>query len=176
MNEQLLISHMLAGAKSRDDKVFYLGQLLEQFRATYFRQAMFAEFELQIHETVEKGGALSGDSLSAMYMALLKKYHGPKVIIEPVVAAEWAYVPHFYYDFYVYQYATSIAASAYFSELVLKGRGKDRENYLSVLKAGGSDYPVNVLRKAGLDMTTPAPYAALIEKFAKTLDQVEALI
>jgi oligoendopeptidase F len=176
MNEQLLISHMLAGAKTRDEKVFYLGQLLEQFRGTYFRQAMFAEFELQIHETVEKGGALSGESLNGMYMELLKKYHGPKVVIEPVVAAEWAYIPHFYYDFYVYQYATSIAASAYFAEEVPKGGAKARDNYLSVLKAGGSDYPVDVLKKAGLDMTTPAPYRALVDKFSRTLDQIEALI
>jgi oligoendopeptidase F len=175
MNEQLLIAHMLAGAKTRDEKVFYLGQLLEQFRGTFFRQAMFAEFELQIHETVEKGGALSGESLNAMYLEMLKKYHGPKVIIEPVVAAEWAYIPHFYYDFYVYQYATSIAASAYFAEEVPKG-AKQRDTYLGVLKAGGSDYPVDVLKKAGLDMTTPAPYRALVDKFTKTLDQIEALI
>lgn len=176
MNEQLLAAHMLAGARTRDEKVFYLGQLLEQFRGTFFRQAMFAEFELQIHETVEKGGALSGEGLDGMYLELLKKYHGPKVIIEPVVAAEWAYIPHFYYDFYVYQYATSIAASAYFADRVMKDGAKARDTYLGVLKAGGSDYPVDVLKKAGLDMTTPAPYRALVDKFARTLDQIEALI
>lgn len=176
MNEQLLVAHMLAGAKTRDEKVFYLGQLLEQLRGTYFRQAMFAEFELQIHETVEKGGALSGEGLNRMYLDLLKKYHGPKVIIDPVVAAEWAYIPHFYYDFYVYQYATSIAASAFFAEQVVRGAAGASANYLGVLKAGGSDYPVEVLKKAGLDMTAPAPYRALADKFAKTLDQIEALI
>ncbi len=106
-----------------------------------------------------------------MYLALLKKYHGPKVIVDEVVASEWAYVPHFYYDFYVYQYATSIAASAYFYEQV-----KARENYLDVLRAGGSDYPVAVLKKAGLDMTSPAPYRALVDRFSRTLDAVEALI
>src|SRR5262249_68168 len=157
----LLIAHMLAGAKTRDEKVFYLGQLLEQFRGTYFRQAMFAEFELLIHETVEKGGALSGEGLNGMYLDLLKKYHGPKGIINPPVgAAEWAYIPHFYYDFYVYQYATSIAASAYFADQAPKWGAQGRDNYLGVLKAGGSDYPVDVLKKAGLDMTTPAPYRA----------------
>ena len=176
MNEQLLNSYMLAGAKTKQEKIYYLGALLELFRATYYRQAMFAEFELQIHETVEKGQALSGDGMNAMYLALLKKYHGPKVVIGPVVAVEWAYVPHFYYDFYVYQYATSIAASAYFADQVLKGGAKERDNYLGVLKAGGSDYPVEVLRRAGLDMTTPEPYRALVGKFAKTLDQIEALI
>jgi oligoendopeptidase F len=176
MNEQLLAAYMLNGAKTKLEKIYYLGALLELFRATFYRQAMFAEFELQIHETVEKGHALSGDGMNAMYMDLLKKYHGPKVVIDPVVAVEWAYVPHFYYDFYVYQYATSIAASAYFADQVMKGGAKERDNYLGVLKAGGSDYPVDVLKKAGLDMTTPAPYRALIDKFAKTLDQIEALI
>ncbi len=176
MNEQLLAAYMLAAAKTRQEKIYYLGALLELFRATFYRQAMFAEFELAIHETVEKGQALSGDSMNAMYLDLLKKYHGPKVTIDPVVAVEWAYVPHFYYDFYVYQYATSIAASAYFADQVLKGGAKERDNYLGVLKAGGSDYPVDVLKKAGLDMTTPAPYRALIDKFGKTLDQIEALI
>jgi oligoendopeptidase F len=171
MNEQLLADHMLAQAKTRARKLFYLGALLELLRGTFYRQAMFAEFELAIHETVEKGQALSGEGMNAMYLALLKKYHGPKVIVDEVVASEWAYVPHFYYDFYVYQYATSIAASAYFYEQV-----KARENYLDVLRAGGSDYPVAVLKKAGLDMTSPAPYRALVDRFSRTLDAVEALI
>ena len=176
MNEQLLAAYMLAGAKAKQEKIYYLGALLELFRATFFRQAMFAEFELKIHETVEKGEALSGEGMNAMYLALLKKYHGPNLQIDPVVAVEWAYVPHFYYNFYVYQYATSIAASAYFADQVMKGGAKERDNYLGVLKAGGSDYPVDILKKAGLDMTTPAPYRALIDKFARTLDQIEALI
>ncbi len=176
MNEQLLADSMLAKAKTRQEKLFYLGQLLELMRGTFYRQAMFAEFELLIHETVEKGEALSGEGMNAMYLALLKKYHGPKVTIDPVVASEWAYVPHFYYDFYVYQYATSIAASAYFYGEVKTGGAKARDNYLSVLKAGGADYPVEVLKKSGLDMTSPAPYRALIERFSKTLDQVEALL
>jgi oligoendopeptidase F len=176
MNEQLLAAAMLGKAKTKQQKLYYLGQLLELLRGTFFRQAMFAEFELAIHETVEKGQGLSGDSLNAMYLDLLKKYHGPKVIIDPVVASEWAYVPHFYYNFYVYQYATSIAASAYFYQQVSTGGVAARDNYLGVLKAGGSDYPVEVLKKAGLDMTTPAPYRALVDRFSKTLDAVEALL
>jgi oligoendopeptidase F len=176
MNEQLLAAHMLAGARTKAEKIFYLGALLELFRATFYRQAMFAEFELLIHETVEHGKALSGEGMNAMYLDLLKKYHGPKVTIDPVAAVEWAYVPHFYYDFYVYQYATSIAASAYFADQVTKGGAKARDTYLGVLKAGGSDYPVDILKQAGLDMTSPAPYRALVDKFAATLDQIEALI
>lgn len=176
LNEQLLVGHMLAGARTKPEKIYYLGALLELYRGTFYRQAMFAEFELKIHETVEKGAALSGEGMNGMYLDLLKTYHGPKVTIDPVVACEWAYVPHFYYNFYVYQYATSIAASAYLADQVTRGGVKARDNYLGVLKAGGSDYPVEVLKKAGLDMTTPAPYRALVDRFAKTLDQIETLI
>jgi oligoendopeptidase F len=176
MNEQLLSRYMQSTAKTKAEKLFYLDQLMELLRGTFFRQAMFAEFELQMHDTVEKGGALSGDGLNEMYLALLKKYPGDAVIIDPVDASEWAYIPHFYYNFYVYQYATSIAASAYFSEQVLAGGDKARDNYLNVLRAGGSDYPTATLMKAGLDMTSPAPYRALVGKFSQTIDEVEKLM
>jgi oligoendopeptidase F len=176
MNEQLLSAHMLATANSKAEKIFYLGQILELVRATFYRQAMFAEFELLIHETVEKGGALSGEGLNRMYLQLARKYHGPKVTVDEAIASEWAYVPHFYYDFYVYQYATCLAASAYFYEQVTRGGVRERETYLGVLRAGGSDYPAEVLKKAGLDMASPAPYRALVDRFSKALDMIEALI
>jgi oligoendopeptidase F len=176
LNEQLLVRHMLKGAKSNAERLFYLDQLMENFRGTFFRQTMFAEFELAIHEAVEGDQALSGESLSAMYLDLLKKYHGPKMIIDPAYAIEWAGIPHFYYNFYVYQYATSIAASVFFDDQILNGGAKARDTYLNVLRAGGSDYPVEILRKAGLDMASPAPYRALIAKFSRTLDEVEKLM
>ncbi len=175
-NEQLLNHYLQATAKTKSEKLFYLNALMELYRATYFRQTMLAEFELQIHDAAEAGVALSGAKLSEMYLALLRKYHGDAVIIDAPYALEWAYIPHFYYDFYLYQYATSIAASAFFSERTLAGGIKERESYLDVLRAGGSDYPVAILKRAGLDMTTPAPYRALIAKFDKTIDQVEALL
>ncbi|CAN5198411.1 oligoendopeptidase F [soil metagenome] len=176
LNEQLLARFMQDGAKTKAEKLFYYDAILEQFRGTFFRQTMFAEFELAIHEAAERGEGLSGESLNVMYLALLKKYHGDAVQIDPVYASEWAYIPHFYYNFYVYQYATSIAASVYFDDQILKGGVAARDNYLKVLKAGGSDYPVDILKRAGLDMTTPAPYQALIAKFSRTLDAVEALL
>jgi oligoendopeptidase F len=176
LNEQLLARYMEDNAKSKEEKLFYLDALLENFRGTYFRQAMFGEYELAIHETVERGEALSGEKLNEMYLALLRKYHGDAVQIDPLYASEWAYIPHFYYGFYVYQYATSIAASVYFDDQIAKGGPAARDNYLSVLRAGGSNYPVEILKKAGLDMTTPAPYQALIAKFSRTLDAVEALL
>jgi oligoendopeptidase F len=176
MNEQLLARYMQKGAKSKAEKLFYLDAVLESFRGTYFRQTMFAEFELMIHDAVERGEALSGENLTEMYRGLLTKYHGPNVIIEPVYAYEWAAVPHFYYNFYVYQYATSIAASVFFDQQVLTGGAKARDAYLNVLRSGGSDYPVEILKRAGLDMTSPAPYRALIAKFSATLDEVEKVM
>jgi oligoendopeptidase F len=154
LNEQLLARRMHDTAQNKQEKLFYLFATLELLRGTFFRQAMFGEYELSMHETVEKGEALSGDKLSAMYLALLKKYHGDAVIIDDVDAHEWAYIPHFYYDFYVYQYATCIAASAYFD----------------------ADIAYEILKRAGLDMASPAPYRALVAKFNKTLDEVEMLM
>jgi oligoendopeptidase F len=176
LNEQLLARMMQDNARSKEEKLYYLDALLESFRGTYFRQAMFGEYELAIHETVEKGEGLSGEKLNAMYLALLRKYHGDAVQIDPLYASEWAYIPHFYYGFYVYQYATSIAASVYFDDQLARGGAAARDNYLAVLRAGGSNYPVEILKAHGLDMTTPAPYQALIAKFARTLDAMEALL
>lgn len=176
LNEQLLARYMQDGAKTKEEKLFYLDAVLEMFRGTFFRQTMFAEFELAIHEAVERGEGLSGDKLNEMYLALLRKYHGDAVQIDPLYASEWAYIPHFYYNFYVYQYATSIAASVYFDDQIARSGAAARDNYLKVLQAGGSDYPVEILKRAGLDMTSPAPYRALIAKFERTLDEVEKLI
>ena len=112
----------------------------------------------------------------SLYLDLLKRYHGPKVTIDPAYAIEWAYIPHFFTAFYVYQYATSIAAAAYFAQSILHGGAKERDNYFSVLKAGGSDYPTEILNRAGLDMATPTPYRALVKLMGDTIDQVEALM
>jgi len=176
VNEQLLVAHMLKGAKGRDERLFYLDRVCETMRSTFYRQTMFAEFELAIHETAEKGQALSGKRLSAIYLDLLKRYHGPKVTIEPVYGLEWALPAHFFRDFYVYQYATSVTAASAFAERILGGKAAERDAYLGVLKAGGSDYPVDVLKKAGVDMTSTEPYRAMLGKFSRTLDEMEKLI
>lgn len=175
-NEQLLAAHMVAHARTREEKLFYLGQQLESMRGTFYRQTMFAEFELAIHDKAEAGEGLSGEKLSATYLDLLRRYHGAKVSVADAYSSEWAYIPHFYNSFYVYQYATCISAASYFARSILHGGAKERDNYLSVLKAGGSDYPVDILKRAGLDMTTAAPYQAIIATFKETLDQAEALM
>ncbi|MBO9714418.1 oligoendopeptidase F [Sphingomonas sp.] len=176
LNEELLAAYMLKNAKTKEEKLFYLGQKMENMRGTYFRQTMFAEFELLGHDAAEKGEGLSGKKFTAIYLDLLKRYHGPNVGIDPVYANEWAYIPHFYNSFYVYQYATCISAASYFAHAILTGGPKERDNYLSVLKAGGSDYPTEILKRAGLDMASPAPYQAVIASFKDTLDQAEALL
>ncbi|UYY57801.1 oligoendopeptidase F [Sphingomonas sp. S2-65] len=176
LNEQLLVAHMLKQAKSKEEKLFYLGQQMENFRGTFFRQTMFAEFELKAHDMAEAGEGLSGAKFTSIYGDLLKRYHGPAMKFEPSYANEWAFIPHFYNAFYVFQYATCISAATYFAQAILKGGTRERDNYLSVLKAGGSDYPVDILKRAGLNMTSPAPYQALVASFKDTLDQAEALL
>jgi oligoendopeptidase F len=176
VNEQLLAEHMYRTARTKAEKLFYLDQVCELLRGTFYRQAMFGEFELAMHETAERGEALSGEKLTAIYLAILRRYHGEAVKIEDVYGLEWAYPQHFYMDFYVYQYATSIAAAVYFVDQILSGGPRERDNYLSVLKAGGSGYPVDILKRAGLDMTTPTPYRALVAKMARALDAMEELL
>lgn len=178
-NEMLLTDHLVANAKTRQEKLFYLGQSLEGLRGTFFRQTMFAEFELATHDAVERGEALSGAKMKDIYCGLLKKYHGDAegvLKIDEKYCAEWAFIPHFYRPFYVYQYATSISAGTYFAEQIAKGGAKARDNYLKVLKAGGSEYPYPLLKKAGLDMASPAPYQALVRRMDATMDQMEKLL
>ena len=114
--------------------------------------------------------------MSALYLDLLKRYHGPKVLIEPVYSAEWVYIQHFYFGFYVWQYATSITAANFFAQKVMTGTAADRDRYLAVLRAGGSDYGYNLLKIGGLDMATAEPYQLIIASFDKVMDQAEALL
>jgi oligoendopeptidase F len=178
VNEFLLNDVMVAQAATRQEKLFYLGEALESIRATMFRQVLFAEFELAIHEAVERGEALTGAKLSDIYCGILRRYHGHDqgvMTIDAPYCAEWAFVPHFYYDFYVFQYATSMAAAAHFAEEVKKGAGP-RERYLDVLRAGGSDYAYDILKRAGLDMQSPAPYRAVIARMDRLVGEIETLL
>ena len=179
LNETLLLDHILKVADNDAEKLYYLGSALENLRATFFRQAMFAEFELAIHEQVEKGNSLSGDQLSKIYGDLLRRYHGDSqgvLKIDDLVTIEWAYIPHFYRDYYVYQYATSIAASQAFADRILKGEPGVVDTYLGMLKAGGSDHPYELVKRAGVDLATPAPYRALVARMNSIMDQIEAIL
>lgn len=178
-NEVLLQEHMLAQDISDDERLFYLGTALEAVRGTFFRQVMFAEFELKIHELVEQGEALSGDKMSELYEQLVRQYHGSDAGVltyDPAYAVEWAFIPHFYRNFYVFQYATSIAGGTMFAERLLGGDEDARDDYLAVLSAGGSRYAYELLKEYGIDLATDAPYDALIARMDRVMDEIDAIL
>ena len=178
-NEVLLQEHMLGQDISDEERLFYLGTVLEAVRGTFFRQVMFAEFELRIHEMVEAGEALSGEKMTAVYEQLLRQYHGADagvMTIDPAYAVEWAFIPHFYRNFYVFQYATSIAGGTRFAERFLTGDDQARDDYLAVLSAGGSRYAYELLQEYGIDLATDAPYDALIARMDRVMDEIEAIL
>lgn len=179
MNEMLLQDSVLKQAQTPEEKLFYLGNGLETLRGTFFRQTMFAEFELKMNEAVEAGQVLTGEKLTQMYLELLKRYHGDAqgvVKIDDLYGIEWAYIPHFYYDFYVYQYATSIAAAAELSQKIGSGDTGARDRFITMLKAGGSDYPYVLMKTAGVDLASPEPYRALIARMDATMDEMEKIL
>jgi oligoendopeptidase F len=179
VNEELLLDRMLMNAKTDDERLLYLGSALEQLRATFFRQAMFAEFERAIHADVDAGTPLTGDALTKKYCELLKRYHGASegvVAIDDAYCVEWAFVPHFYNAFYVYQYATSIAAASLFARRIQAGEPGALERYLVLLKSGSSDYPYELVKAAGVDLATPAPYRALVARMNAIMDEIEAIL
>lgn len=175
-NEALLLDHMLKNVKSDEEKLYLLNHYLESFRATVFRQTMFAEFEKVIYEYVENGGALTADYLSETYKDLNKKYFGENVEIDDKIAREWARIPHFYYNYYVFQYATGFSAAIALSQDILKNGEVAVERYLDFLKSGSSDYPINVLKKAGVDMTTKEPVDNALKIFRELVDEMDKLI
>lgn len=180
INEILVEEYMIANATTKEEKLYYLGYALESIRGTLFRQTMFAEFELAIHEAVEQGQPLTGPKLTGMYGDLLKRYHGHEqgvLTIDDAYAVEWAYIPHFYYDFYVFQYATSITGAAWFAEQFLAGDDSVKDAFIRVLSAGGSDYPHNILlNEAGLDLTQAEAYQPVLRRMTSLMDRIEELL
>jgi len=177
--ELILQEYMSQRAESDDEKLFYLGSALEGMRGTFFRQTMFAEFELALYETVERGEALSGERISEMYGEILKRYHGHDegvVIIDDLYTNEWMFVPHFYFNMYVFQYATSqTAGTALYAKIVEEGE-VGVENYKNLLRAGGSDYPYVLLTNAGVDLAQPEPYRAVVAKMNSIMDEMESIL
>jgi oligoendopeptidase F len=178
-NEALLLAHMLKIAQTDDERLLFLGSALENLRGTFFRQAMFAEFEHEVHARVDRGESLTGEAVTAIYGDLLRRYHGENegvVRIDELYAVEWAYIPHFYNSFYVFQYATSIAASSLFAEAILNGDTDARERYLTLLRAGNSEYPYEMVKNAGVDLAAPAPYRAVAARMNRIMDAMEAIL
>lgn len=179
LNEALLIEHMLKTIQDDNVRLSLLGSYLENIKGTVFRQTQFAEFELRIHEMAERGEALTGDVLNTLYEEITRKYYGHDrgvCIVDDEIKAEWAYIPHFYYNFYVYQYATSFTASAALSEQVLARDPAATKRYIEFLSSGGSDYPINLLKKAGVDMTTSTPFELTMKKMNRVMDEMEKIL
>jgi oligoendopeptidase F len=178
-NEALLLDYMLKTNADKRVRLSLLGNYLDGIRGTVFRQTQFSEFELAIHEAAERGEALTGDALSAMYERIAKRYYGHEAgvcIVDDDIKVEWANVPHFYYDFYVYQYATSFTASGALSEQVLAGDLDVTNRYVQLLSAGGSDYPIELLKRAGVDMTTSLPFEFTMRKMNRVMDEMERIL
>jgi oligoendopeptidase F len=177
--ELILQDYMSKRAESDDERLFYLGSALEGMRGTFFRQTMFAEFELALYEAVERGEALSGERISEIYGGILKRYHGHDegvVVIDDLYTNEWMFIPHFYYNMYVYQYATSqTAGTALYAKIVEEG-APGVQNYKNLLRAGGSDYPYTLLTNAGVDMAQPGPYRAVVAKMNAIMDEMERIL
>lgn len=175
-NEALLMDYLLKNVKTKEEELYLLNHYLEQFRGTVYRQTMFAEFELAIHEYVEKGGSLTPDWLCDTYKALNIKYYGSDIIVDDEIAIEWARIPHFYYNFYVFQYATGFSAATALSQKILAEGDGAIEKYIGFLKSGSSDYPINVLKGAGVDMATPEPVEKALKLFGELVNKMEELI
>ena len=175
-NESLLMQHLLDKTADKRRRAYLIGYFLEQFRATLYRQTMFAEFELWCSEQTQKGVPLTAELLSAKYQALNRDYYGPDVEPDPEIALEWARIPHFYYNFYVYQYATGYAAAIALSRRILQEGAPAVQDYLDFLSKGCSADPVTLLKGAGVDMASPAPVAQALELFSQLVGELEALL
>ena len=178
-NETLLINHVLKNTKDDDTRLSLLGNYLENIKSTVFRQAQFAEFELRMYEMAGKGQPITGNALAKLYLDITRKYYGQDQgisIVDDYIANEWSYIPHFYRDFYVFQYATSFTASMALSEKVIGGDPAATKRYLAFLSAGGSKYPIDLLKDAGVDMTTDEPLDLTIKAMNRVMDEMDAIL
>lgn len=175
-NENLLLDHLIKISETTDEKLFLLEKYLNNITTTVYRQVMFAEFEMLTHSKVENGDVLTPDKLCKLYKDIYQKYWGDKMVVDEEESYTWARVPHFYYNFYVYQYATGFAASeALAAKVKLEGEPAVKK-YMDFLKAGSSDYPINILKNAGVDMNSPEPILAVTKKMSQIIDEIENLI
>ncbi|QUH31997.1 oligoendopeptidase F [Vallitalea guaymasensis] len=176
VNEALLMEYLLKTTEDKNQRLYLINYFMEQFKGTLYRQAMFAEFEKTTHELVEQGEALTADTLSSMYHDINVKYFGEDMIIDSEVDMEWARIPHFYYNYYVFQYSTGYSAAIALSQKILKEGEEAVTKYKSFLKSGSSEYPIDTLKKAGVDMTTAEPIEKALKVFEGLLDQMESII
>jgi len=176
VNEVLINDYLYKHAKTKEEKILYLTEFLEKVRTTIYRQTMFAEFEKIMHDKYEAGEALTEENFSTTYYNLNKLYYGDNVVSDDDIRYEWARIPHFYSSFYVYKYATGLSSAIAIASKILAGDKPARDSYLELLKSGGSDYPLELLKKAGVDMTTTEPVDKALEMFSEKLEQLKELI
>ncbi|HED06927.1 MAG TPA: oligoendopeptidase F [Ignavibacteria bacterium] len=175
-NESLLLNYLIKNTGNKKEKLFLLEKYLNNITSTFFRQVMFAEYEMKIYNMAENGEALTSDNLSQLYNDIYQKYWGPNMVLDGDKKYTWARIPHFYYNFYVYQYATGFAASETLSEKVLNEGKPAVDKYLNFLKSGSSDYPINLLASAGVDMNSPSPIISATQKMNKIIEEIENII
>jgi len=178
-NEALLLNYMLDQIKDKPTRISLLGNYLESIKATVFRQTQLADFELQMHDLGLKNQPITGDGLSNLYLDITRKYYGHNegiTIVDDYVAHEWSYIPHFYHEFYVFQYATSLTAAEALSARVSTGDREATDRYLKFLGSGGSKYPIDLLKDAGVDMTTDEPLNLTLQKMNRVMDEIESLL
>lgn len=176
LNELLLINYLLEKSDSKEEKIYLLNYYLEQFRTTVYRQTMFAEFEKVTHAKIEAEEPLTAEEFTNIYFKLNEKYYGKSAVVDELIGLEWARIPHFYSNFYVYKYATGFSAASALSKQILTGEESAKERYLNFLKSGGSDYPLNQLRGAGVDMEKKESIEEAINVFKKLVDDLEKLL
>ena len=175
-NESLLLDFLIENSASKEEKLNLLEKYLNNITATFYRQTMFAEFEKLSYERTERGEFLTSDSLCKMYSEMYQKYWGPEIVVDEEEKYTWARIPHFYYNFYVYQYATGFAASEILAQKVKRNGKSAVDKYLTFLKSGSSDYSINILKAAGVDMGSEDPVNATTKKMDQILDEIESLI
>ena len=178
-NEALLLHYMLETIKDIPTRISLLGNFLESVKSTVFRQTQLAEFELRMHEIAGNGQPITGDVLAKLYLEITRKYYGHDqgiMVVDDYVAHEWSYIPHFYHEFYVFQYATSLTAAEALSARVLSGDSEATRRYLKFLGTGGSKYPIELLKDAGVDMTTDTPLEQTLQKMGRVMDEIESLL
>jgi oligoendopeptidase F len=175
-NEILLHRSLRIHSESPKEKLYFAQVLLEQIRTTFFRQTLFAEFELAVHGLVAEGRAPTADTFCTLWRELNEKYYGPELVIDRELEYEWSRIPHFYSPFYVYQYATGYAAATALAEGIVKEGDPAVERYIGFLESGKSDYPVQLLKRAGVDMMSPDPVEAVASLFGSTMEELEKML
>jgi oligoendopeptidase F len=178
-NEALLIDHMLKHITDGPTRLSLLGSYLENIKSTVFRQTQFAEYELRVHEMAARGEAITGDALAELYIGITRRFYGHAervVVVDDYVANEWSYIPHFYSDFYVFQYATSFTAAETLAARVIAGDTSATKRFLAFLGSGSSKYPIDLLKDAGVDMTTDEPLDQTMQTMNRIMDEIEGVI